>query len=83
MPRTCAIAAIILGGSLVAATSGAAQTMLDPYPTRGVSPAPEKARTHEERRHACSAYGPGFVQIPGTGACVKIGGYTTIQATGR
>jgi hypothetical protein len=29
----------------------------------------------------CSAFGAGFVQVPGTDTCVKIGGYVTIDGT--
>ena len=29
---------------------------------------------------ACAAYGPGFVEVEGTGTCVKVGGAVSIEA---
>ena len=29
---------------------------------------------------ACAAYGPGFVEVEGTGTCVKLGGAVSIEA---
>ena len=33
------------------------------------------------RMKSCSTFGAGFVQIPGTDTCVKIGGYVTTEGT--
>jgi hypothetical protein len=30
---------------------------------------------------SCSLYGAGFVNVPGTDACIKIGGYVTVEGT--
>jgi hypothetical protein len=30
---------------------------------------------------SCSTYGAGFVQIPGSDACVKIGGFVAVDGT--
>jgi hypothetical protein len=45
-------------------------------------PAPDAAKSPAaERMKACSAYGAGFVQVPGSDACVKIGGFVTMEGT--
>jgi hypothetical protein len=31
------------------------------------------------RAKSCSAYGAGFVNVPGTDACIKMGGYVTTE----
>jgi hypothetical protein len=41
------------------------------------SPAPRKAPA--ARAKSCSIYGAGFVNVPGSDACIKIGGSVTIE----
>ena len=67
------------------ATCGAvAQTLSDPVPPAKWSP-PAKAAKSKEAAHlkACNAFGPGFVNVPGTDACVKIGGWVTVEGSAR
>ena len=66
-----------------AASSGViAQTLVEPNskPKLSQPSGPGKPRT-ALRTKSCSAFGAGFVQIPGTDTCVKIGGYVTIEGT--
>jgi hypothetical protein len=58
----------------VIASSVAAQTLTEPTPTTKSS---WDAGT--EARQACATYGPGFVQMPGSDAYIKLGGFVTIQ----
>ncbi|HUD87314.1 MAG TPA: porin [Xanthobacteraceae bacterium] len=79
--RTAAIVTAVVMPAAVVASSVAAQTLADPTPTtkssgRGATapaPAPERAT-------ACATYGAGFVQMPGSDACIKLGGYVTMQS---
>jgi hypothetical protein len=32
--------------------------------------------------NSCSAFGPGFVKVDGTGTCIKVGGSASISAGG-
>jgi hypothetical protein len=51
-----------------------AQTLTNPNPsTPSRPPAAAKPDTSAHVK-SCSAYGAGFVNIPGTDACVKVGG---------
>lgn len=55
-----------------------AQTLTDPNPkTAPARPVATKSRTASTK--GCSQYGAGFVQIAGSSACVKIGGYVTVE----
>lgn len=63
-----------------AASSGAiAQTLIEPN-SRPKSQPPGVAKPQPAlRTKACSAFGAGFVQIPGSNTCVKIGGFVTVE----
>lgn len=76
---TTAIALVLLTGSGVAA-----QTLADPHAQQQPSPPPLKSQSQPNRPvKSCSAFGPGFVNVPGTDACVKVGGSVTVEGTGR
>ena len=63
-----------------AATSGAgAQTLIDPNSKSKSQSAGSTKPQPALRTKACSAFGAGFVQIPGTDTCVKIGGFVTVE----
>lgn len=72
-------AAIVM---LLAFSSGAtAQTLVDPNPSaKPPSHVTAKSRpaAHEK---SCSAYGAGFVNVPGTDTCVKIGGWVSVEGS--
>ncbi|HEY2527980.1 MAG TPA: porin [Xanthobacteraceae bacterium] len=59
-----------------------AQTLTAPNPKGWSSPVAAKPEPKKQVR-SCSAFGAGFVAIPGTDGCVKIGGSVTSEATAR
>jgi hypothetical protein len=65
-----------------AAIAGAvqAQTLINPNATPH---APAPAARQSKQMRSCSMYGPGFVQVPGSDLCVKIGGFVQGEVTGR
>ena len=65
-----------------AAIAGAvqAQTLINPNP-KPHAPAPSSRQSKQMR--TCAMYGPGFVQVPGSDLCVKIGGFVQGEVTGR
>jgi hypothetical protein len=74
-------ATVVLAMTLCqAGTSGAiAQTLIEPNPTPK-SQAPRLAKPQPAlRTKACSGFGAGFIQLPGTDTCVKIGGFVTVE----
>jgi hypothetical protein len=75
------IAAIVMVP--VAGSSGAAaQTLTEPSPPPQSSPSPTAKSVTAKHLKACPQYGAGFVQIPGSDACIKVGGYVTIDSGG-
>ncbi len=72
-----AVTAIALG---VVGASAQTSTNPDRKPIPSLS-APVKSQAQEHVR-ACIVYGAGFVQLPGTGACIKIRGSVTTDVTG-
>jgi hypothetical protein len=66
---------------VVAASGVVAQTLTDPKPKTNAS---QPAVTTKSRPAAqvknCSAYGAGFMAMPGTDMCIKIGGSVTVEA---
>jgi hypothetical protein len=76
---------IVLATAAVLATvvsPGLAQTLTQPNPTpQAETPAPKNAAKSRHTGHVktCDAYGAGFRNIPGTDACIKIGGGVTVD----
>jgi len=69
--------------AVVLMTSGVfAQTLSDPNPPPKRSPK-SAAKSPAARVKSCSAYGAGFVNVPGTDACVKIGGWVSVEGGTR
>ncbi|MBO0716732.1 MAG: porin [Rhizobiales bacterium] len=64
-----------------AASSGVtAQTLIEPNAKPKLSRPPGSAKQQPAlRTKSCSTFGAGFVQIPGTDTCVKIGGFVTME----
>jgi hypothetical protein len=61
---------------------GVAQTLTQPNPTSETKTSPPTvAAKSRQTRHmkTCDAYGAGFRNIPGTDACLKIGGGVTVD----
>jgi Porin subfamily len=48
-----------------------AQTLTNPTPAKT---APTASSQHNKPPKSCPMYGPGFVQVPGSDLCVKVGG---------
>ena len=68
--------------ALAAVSSGVAQTLTQPKPTpQAETPPPKDAAKSRHTGHVktCEAYGAGFRNIPGTDACIKIGGGVTVD----
>jgi hypothetical protein len=78
--RFAIAAALLFAG---AASGAVAQTLSDPAPTKWSPPSKAAKSQHAARLKACSAFGPGFVNVPGTDACVKIGGWVTVEGSAR
>jgi Porin subfamily len=58
-----------------------AQTLGEPQSRTKSSP-PRAAKSRPIARvKSCTAYGAGFVNVPGTDACIKIGGSVTTEIT--
>ena len=77
--RATAAAVALMAVSVT--SSVVAQTLTEPSPTtkssgRGAIAQPPA----RERATACATYGAGFVQMPGSDACIKLGGYVTMQS---
>jgi Porin subfamily len=64
----------------IAVSPGAAQTLTQPNP-QTKTPPPAAATKSRPTGHVktCDAYGDGFRNIPGTDACLKIGGGVTVD----
>jgi hypothetical protein len=77
---------VVLFGAVIAqtlsmGTSLCAQTLVNPNPPPR-APA-TAAQPDNERARPCPLYGPGFVQLPGSSTCVKIGGSVQVQGSGH
>lgn len=84
MLRAGALFAALVPAIALGAAGASAGTLTSPDAKPAPSsPATAKSRA-AERDKACSAFGAGFVQLPGSDACIKIGGgVTTDSAIGR
>ncbi len=59
---------------------GAAQTLTQPNPqTKTMPPAVTTKSRAAGHVKTCDGYGAGFRNIPGTDACIKIGGSVTVD----
>ena len=67
---------------IVMVSPGIAQTLTQPNPPPQPSPpaAATKSRPTAGHVKVCDAYGAGFMNVPGTDACIKVGGGVTVQA---
>jgi hypothetical protein len=78
----CVVTATI--ASVVAVNSGVvAQTLVEPKSKPKSQPSGLAKSQPTLRSKSCSTFGAGFVQIPGTDACIKIGGYVTVESAGN
>jgi hypothetical protein len=82
LPTIGLIAAVGTAGLF--ASCVCAQTLVDPTPPAKWSPPtvhPDAKAKPAARVKSCSAYGAGFVNVPGTDTCVKVGGWVTVEGT--
>ncbi len=81
--RVATPAALILAFG-IATSSALAQTLTQPNPPVRWTP-PRRAAKSPRSAHikSCDAFGAGFVAVPGSNACVKIGGWVSVDGTGR
>jgi len=76
-PRSVLATAAVLA---IVVSPGAAQTLMQPSPqTRTPPPAVTTKSRPTGHVKTCDAYGAGFRNIPGTDACLKIGGSVTVD----
>jgi hypothetical protein len=76
-----AAATMMMLGALPA-SSTFAQTLTDPNPPAKWSPPRAAAKSPSAANvKSCSAYGAGFVKVPGSDVCVKIGGWVSIEGS--
>ena len=73
-----AAAALLMGHTV---SNAAAQTLANPNAPQWSPPRPA-AKVHEATRpkKSCKQFGAGFVAVPGSDACVKIGGWVTVES---
>ena len=67
--RTLQAAAVFLAAAAATLTAQA-QTLTDPGPKTRTPAAPSQ----QTKVKSCPGYGPGFVQVPGSDLCIKVGG---------
>ena len=76
-PRIVLATAAVLA---IVVSPGAAQTLTQPNPqTKTPPPAVTTKSRPTGHVKTCDAYGAGFRNIPGTDACLKIGGGVTVD----
>jgi hypothetical protein len=82
MLRALGLVAASIMLAVVFVSAALAQTLTDPNPrTKFSSPQVAAKSRPTGRMKSCSLFGAGFVSVPGTDACVKIGGYVTVEGT--
>jgi Porin subfamily len=83
MLRRIALLAAVTVAAAVIAPCASAQTLTHPNAPAKTSPPPSKKPHATAHEQSCSAFGAGFVRVPGTDACMKIGGWVTMEGTSR
>jgi hypothetical protein len=80
--RVAAFAAVAAGLAIAMSSAAIAQTLTDPNPSTARSqPKAAATKSHQTGRvKNCSIYGPGFMVMPGTDMCIKVGGGVTVEA---
>jgi hypothetical protein len=68
--------------AVVFVSAALAQTLTEPNPQTKI-PSPHAKSLPTARIKSCSLFGAGFVNVPGTDACVKIGGYVTVEGMAK
>ena len=76
------IASAVLLATAMAA-SAAAQTLTDPRPGNKHTQPPASNSSGTKQFTACPEFGAGFVRMPGSDTCIKIGGFVEGSVVGR
>lgn len=82
----CTVVATIIILAVAVAPGALAQTMTEPNSQKKLSAPPVAAKSlPNARAKRCSMYGDGFVYVPASDTCIKIGGSVTMDGvtTGR
>jgi hypothetical protein len=74
-----AILGVVIAQAIATASSLHAQTLTNPNPPTRASAT--TAQPENKQPKPCPVYGPGFVQLPGSDVCVKIGGSVQMQGS--
>lgn len=87
-PANLIVHAIVTAGAILAidvvASGVLAQTLTEPHPPARWAPHDRAAKPRADNQaKPCSAFGAGFVNVPGSDACIKIGGWVTVEGTTR
>lgn len=78
--RTVVVVAATVMLAVVITSGVIAQTLTQPNSQTKPSPPPVTAKSLPTgQARTCSTYGDGFVYLPGTDACLKIGGFVRMQ----
>jgi len=80
----CAVAVAVVTAATVlilAVASGvSAQTLTEPNAQKKMSPSSAAAKSPASARaKRCSSYGDGFVYVPASDSCIKLGGYVRVD----
>lgn len=79
--RAIAVTAMLVLGVFLN-TGAFAQTLTDPAPPAKWTPPRAVAKSRPAAaQKSCGNYGAGFVKVPGTEACVKVGGWVTVEGS--
>lgn len=81
--RRIGLMAAVVAVTAVVATCVIAQTLIQPNGSTKQSPPPGQKSHTTTHEQSCSAFGAGFVKMPGTEACVKIGGWVRMEGSSR
>src|SRR5262249_8052424 len=74
------VMALTIASAVVVNSGVVAQTLVEPNSKPKLSQPSGLAKSQPApRTKSCSSFGVGFVQVPGTTACVKIGGAVTVE----
>jgi hypothetical protein len=79
----CGLFIIVAMTSGAGTSSAAAQTLTDPNSGTKNTQLPASKSAGTKQPQACREFGAGFVRMPGSDACIKIGGSLDVGVAGR
>jgi len=81
--RRIALAAVVIISAAVIAPRTMAQTLTKSNATTKASPPSGRKPRATADQEFCSVFGHGFIRVPGTDACVRIGAGVTVEGGNR